>query len=253
MEGSSPHKLKGHQDIIDHARHQVRMRWKRTPRCNLHKTYICHCGQDFFDIHELKRWMDTKEDGFLQCNAERLVKAILPPAPHFFEVEKVFQGETSSVLVLGYLLLNNHEKLLCLFCSAGLTDKNIANTVLGPSYSKLKESWKDLKKYLPYSVRDIETIIDHFEEARWAFCPAEIGNPDNKEQEFKSRTRLPFFELSRINQKGGTASVIKVSVQKQFVSKHIRDRLGDAPGDHPGYGEVRAFGFLWPMCKLKLY
>jgi hypothetical protein len=223
------------KDIVAHARHQIRYKWVRTPECRIHpETSKCHCRQEFFDTHALTRWMDAKEDGSSDSNAKRLVDEIDLIKPNFFE-KSILQGESRSVLVLSCLLLRNCEELLYLFCDAGITDKALGST--NTFYGTLKNSFKKYALHR-YSSSAINRIIQEFEEDQWAFCPAQIHGDLSKEQQFKTQTRLPFFDLTKINDKGGTACVIKVSVQENFVSEEMRNRLGPASHQHPDYGKV---------------
>lgn len=184
--------------------------------------------------------MDEKEDQRLQCNAERLINAIELTKPPPFGRKSVLQGDDRSILVLGYLLSKSQEELLYLFCNAGINDNTLAN-ITSASYEKLKEN---LKVYSRYNSFQIEMIIDQFKRSKWAFCPAEFHefrcDPSKplKEQQFSMARRLPFVDLAEINHKGGTACVIKVSIQEHFLSKEMGKCLKQTAYHHERYGKV---------------
>lgn len=226
--------MRNGQDFVNYARHLIRLKWMREPDCTIHdpEATKCFCRQTFFDIHALEDWMNATKDGNSQSNARRLVAAIDFVKPNFFGDTSVLEGENRSVLVLSYLLLNNHEKLLYMFCHAGITDNILDVAYPRLQYEKLRSIGRDYEQRSGYSSSDIEKVIDRFEKEKWAFCPAQIHG---KEQEIKTKKRLPFFALSEINDKGGTASVTKVCVQESFISIEMRNRLGAPLHQHPKY------------------
>lgn len=225
------------QEFVDYARRLIQLKWVRKPDCTIHdpEASKCLCRQKFFDIHALGKWMNATEDGGSQCNAQRLVSAIDFVKPIFFGDTSVLEGKNRCVLVLSYLLLNNHEKLLYMFCNAGITDSVLDVVNPSPQYAKLKDIGQECEERSGYSSSDIKTIIQLFEEEKWAFCPAQIHG---EKQEINTKQRLPFFSLSKINDKGGIASVTKVCVQESFVSSGIQGRIGAPLHEHPKYGRV---------------
>lgn len=224
------------RNIVDAAKHQLTFNWLRKPVCQAHSE--CHCRKPFFDLYEILRWMDAKQPEQSLPNGRRLVATLNPIKPDFFEEEEdpIFQLESPCVLVLVYLLWNNWERLIYLFCDAGFSDKAFSTPHV--SFTTLK---RHLKKLAKYTDSDIATMIANFEENKWAFCPAHIRGNLSREQRFPADTRLPYFKLTRINQKGGMASIIKVSIQEQFVSGELKQRLGPAPHKDESYGQVSRF------------
>lgn len=62
-------------------------------------------------------------------------------------------------------------------------------------------------------------------------------------REFGDRFILPFCERKKVNNKGGTASVFQIAVQKEFVSDEIKKHLGK-PFKVRKYGEVSEIDFI---------
>lgn len=251
MASESFQRTKSGETLVDYAKRQLKYTWKRKPECNIHNiSSHCHCRLEFFDIHALKEWMYTTEDENTKTNAERLVMVIDLKAPpgFFFKVKSVFEGDDESVLVFGYLLMHGCEDLLYLFCTVGITDKTMAD-ISDETYRKLRRL---CPTFANYSTAEIDSIAKQFEEEKWAFCPAQIGDP--RDQDLQTKIRLPFLELTEIKE-GGTARVIKVSVQKSFVSQQIQDLVKPAKSAHPIYGEVSTVCLfeLLPNTKLKYY
>ena len=212
--------------ILETFRSKLNNEWKYSPRCGLHE--YCTHKSDFIRTGSLQQWMKTKQGKASKTNVERLYEEINVIEPTFANPKSVFEGDKCCVLVFSILLMQqDFGRLVLLFQDAGITDKRLDE----PHYdqSKLRETLK--KK----EIKNIDKIIHHFSREKWAFCPASLTFC--MDEDFHSNIILPFCALQSVNDKGGTALVLQVAVQEEFVSDEIKEHLGQ-PFGFENYGEV---------------
>lgn len=162
-----------------------------------------------------------------ETNVERLLEKADVIRPNFAKTESILNGDNCCVLVFSILVMKDCGRLVLLFQSAGITDKRLEE----PTYdqSKLRET---LEKH---GIANIHKIMEQFDREKRAFCPVSLSF--RMDRDFHSGLILPFCDLRKVNEKGGTASVFQVAVQKEFVCDEIKKHLGN-PFQFGQYGEV---------------
>jgi hypothetical protein len=171
--------------------------------------------------------MKNKEDNASETNVERIMENVDVIRLNFATMESIFDGDDCCVLVFSILLMRDCGRFVFLFQSAGITDKCLGE----PIYDQLKLR-ETLKKH---EIQNFDWIIEQFNLNKKAFCP--VGLTFGMDRHFHSGLILPFCDLRKVNEKGGTASVFQVAVQKEFVCDEIKKHLGN-PFQFKQYGEV---------------
>jgi hypothetical protein len=234
--------------VLETFRSKFKKEWKQKPICEVHrKSYHCHCRRPFISTASLEQWMDEKADGTSKTNGEHLLDEVDPIKLTFSsDPRSIFKGNKRCVLVFSCLLMQNHGQFIYIFQSSEIIDKNLD----APKHNRqmLLERLRDHKH--EHNIDDVDAIIDNFEKKKWAFCPARL-NDELRGKRFENMLILPFCARDIVNDKGGTASVFQVTVQKEFVSDEIKSHLGQ-PFKFRKYGEVSTIDDKgsWQIFKL---
>ena len=201
----------------------------------------CSCRKRFVHAAEVVRWMNRKESSDSVesndaiPNAGRLLNEIhkdMKNISSLFLVDskQILEGPHRCVLVFGILLEQDYGHLIKLFQSAGIFDRILAESAFR------KESLRN--KLLEKGILDVDKIIERFEKAKWAYLSPELTL--HMEGIFEGDDYvLPFCRRKRVNDKGGTAAVYHVLVQKQFVvDPDLQQALEKSLIQDPDYGDV---------------
>lgn len=136
---------------------------------------------------------------------------VLPPDQYFF------QGDTSCVRIFALLLRRNRGEFIDIFYRSKTYD-----TDLGLRRHQYKADHPDLREQLrSYKIQpsEMDKIIEEFETDRWMFCPPldklKLHNFNDFDQ---TKVILPFCRRTPVNDKGGTAKVLWVTIQKDLVT-----------------------------------
>lgn len=149
-----------------------------------------------------------------------------PPSVH-----DIITDNRRCIRVFAILLEKGYGKLIKFFRDAHIFDEDLPN--LNTSSPKYKNLTKDLKNR---NVDNPGRVIDAFESAKWSYCPVTITF--GLEEMFERGHILPFMRMEAVNEKGGTASVYQVCVQKEFIDPKLRKVLNRAAYTDPEFGEV---------------
>jgi len=201
---------------------------------------ISYDGRHFYNAHLYELWMERVEPGEHATNTQRLLRALegkidmhrSTPAP--IRDRQILHGRSRCVLVFGVLLEQDRGELIDIFMRAGISDQNLA--ISESCYAELQEELSRKR------VADSDRIIQSFEDAKWAFCPAEVNL--NMEARFKPQEILPFCRREIVNSKGGTAEVFQAAIQKEFVHEDLQKVLKPWEYADVEFGPVSSI--FWP-------
>lgn len=173
--------------------------------------------------------MKNQEGNESKSNVERLLEEEMPVTTKNFDDPKSVHKQC--ILVYSILLSQKRGKLIYIFQSANIIDKNVENTetyrtrlLHGLTASKELDS-------------DPQIIIDEFEKEKWKFFPACFEY--QMARDFVDSFRLPFFRRKKLKD-GGTASVIQILVHEDFLFEDLKDCLEKPVREDDQGGKVSA-------------
>jgi hypothetical protein len=202
--------------------------WTRSAACQRQcheRGHTCDCNRTFVLAARFEDWIQSKETWDGTRVIDRILFELHPrmqPRRTFpFDADKVLGGADRCVLVLGILLKLDHGELIDLFYGANIVDRYLHLPQLTHQMNELRNELveKNVFKLMDHEKRMIRTttVIEGFEEARWAFC-----NPPltlHMDKNFSgSKLILPFCRYEAVNNKGGTATVFGASIQREFIT-----------------------------------
>jgi len=203
--------------------------WKQAPTECEHLEF-CGCKHPFYRTIQLQRWMTTTEPNELKTNIERLLEEEPPhkmSGMKFCDPKSVLKGDKRSILVYSILLSLEQGRLIYIFQSTGIIDEKLTT----PNYNQaqLENTLKRNK------ISEAEAFMKAFEDKKWAFFPVHLSF--RMDRTVEEKFKLPFCSRKRVNEKGGTASVLGVLVHEDFISKDedLETSFGE-PLDRPEYG-----------------
>ncbi|KAF2864734.1 hypothetical protein BDV95DRAFT_290159 [Massariosphaeria phaeospora] len=209
-------------------------------RCDL--AGMCDCRKEFVDVDAVISWMNRRDsEGLVRSkdaipNAQRLLIEINHKMKghqyHPFPVDpnKILSGENCSVLVFSILVEQGCGELIDIFQEARIYDKFLDY----PGSGNLVEL---RKKLTANGISDVEEVIQNFDARKWAYIPRRLTL--HMEENFEGGNFIvPFCRYEAINDKGGTASVYRVAVQRRFITDgKLKDALHKSLYIDPQYGE----------------
>ncbi|KAI9698085.1 MAG: hypothetical protein M1820_007593 [Bogoriella megaspora] len=217
--------------------------WTTSPYCDIHHYRAgaapCHCRARFVRLKPLQEWLEDRapqSDG-PKSNKELLLEAVRPIKATFATPRAIIDNEHQrSVLVLCCLFMVDYTlaHLVELFCESGITDRSLSEQKIDyTDFRRLLSDARSEDHRASYDEDAVNELIRKFDADRWAFCPAELstssldGKPYLNGRKFDKNVRLPFCSRKRFDQKGGTAELLNVVVQKDFVPCDWRSKLGN--------------------------
>jgi hypothetical protein len=180
------------------------------------------CGRTYIRTAKFTKWLRSKiGPGSITTQATRLLHAayhhrIQPGLP--ISSEQISAGEHGCLLVFSILLELHLGHLVHHFQRQDIVDKHLPIDLR----SLQAKIWLMDREDLP----NAESLPERFEKAQWRYCPAifDLGvgwdHPRNK--------IIPICKKEQINDKGGTARLWQIAVQKEFVGHRLREAVSNS-------------------------
>lgn len=171
-----------------------------------------------------------------------------PSGSVFPRKDYFFTGDTSCVRIFGLLLRRKRGHLIDIFHRSKTYDK-----VLDLRRNQYDADHPALRQQLRYhniSQSEMDSIIEEFEHDRWEFCPPldklKLHGPNDFDH---TQVILPFCRRTPINNKGGTAKVSWVTIQKDLVTDTgMREALQNSEFQDELFGSVSEVLSLKSVC-----
>ncbi|CAN9212070.1 unnamed protein product [Alternaria alternata] len=219
--------------VREEFRSLLETQWTRQVACqNACPVGSCSCQRQIIHVHSVEAWWkkqvskstrNTKLDRFVR-DMEVSPHRTLPIRP-----TRISRSGQSCLRTLSLLLKQGRHQLIDLFYEANIYDRyltRIAND-------------ENLREKLSGVVRreEVETIIGDFHKEKWEWCPLNL-TLDMDENLNGTRVIPPFCSKIKLPDKGGTASIYWVAVQKDLVSDDaLALALQDSIYSDPDFGE----------------
>lgn len=184
----------------------------------------CPTRRWFVKPKDVRDWFVTCESGNPSTNGRQLLYSLDPDLRRYRQSQfpndshLIDNGSGSCVLTLATLQTEGYGHLIHLFKDSGIIDKYLVN--------ELRKSHTDLERAFDHhKVPDQDDIHTRFQERKWSFCPVELTF--QMEGDFSDGNHiLPFHLRKAINDKGGTASVFLVAIEKDLIEdERLREVL----------------------------
>ncbi|KAK8038980.1 hypothetical protein PG993_007391 [Apiospora rasikravindrae] len=195
------------------------------------------CAKAFYHTDEIVRWMLFKDGRSGQTNLAALLAAAMDSVHHMrdqpgrLKSSDLGKGDRRCYVVFAILLNLDCGSLIHTFQRFGITDGSLANERL-PNLDALKEG-------LQGAVSDVNRLLSNFDDTRFMFQHVVMDLNTSAVYSDRQRGRWisPFCRRQLVNDKGGTAQVWQVSVQEQFVSPELKERLGRSEFEDYQFGK----------------
>jgi hypothetical protein len=219
--------------ILAEFKHLLQTQWKRRVACQDHcHSPDTHCpDRHFVHVADLEAWWKrTASDTPSQRKFDRLFEE-MQLAEHQQLSPDHHRYSTTCLRVLSILLEHDLGHYIRRFYESNMYDIFLER---GEGYERLRTS---LHKVIP-SPADVDQIIKTFHDAKWAYCPLDLAlHMDENLQ--GTKVIVPFCRKVRLGNKGGTASVYWVAVQKDLIHDDLlKDVLKESLIKDPEYGWV---------------
>ncbi|KAH7390460.1 hypothetical protein BKA66DRAFT_568405 [Pyrenochaeta sp. MPI-SDFR-AT-0127] len=192
----------------------------------------CGCQKHIVNVDALRAWYDEKAPGSIdQTNLQQLFDEMQSADHQTFplDFDRFFTGDRRCPLVFSSLLDQNQGRLIPYFYESNIHDLYIDREV---NYETLRQK---LKHVIPPV--EIERVIEHFERSKWKYCPLELKLPVERYLE-DTNVILPFCRKIKLGDKGATASVYWVAIQKELISDEgLKNALRESLHNDPEFGE----------------
>ena len=219
---------------LDEYKLLLETKWTRPVACQnqCFPAETCRCQRHIVHIEAIKQWWLRKtSETSEQTKLLRLLDE-MPPANHRtfpLEPQKLFAGKYSGLAVFSLLLRHDRGELMDRFYDSGIHDNHLAIV----SDRTLQAN---LRQIMPRDEAD--AVLRDFNEHKWQFCPLEL-TLDMSQPLHDTKVIPPFCHKIKMGDKGGTASIYWVAVQKDFISdERLRVAIKDSLYEDPDYGEV---------------
>jgi hypothetical protein len=180
-------------------------------------------------------WTRRSSESTTQTKLHQILDE-MPQAEHrMFPLEygKIFTGERSCLLVFSLLLGQNRGHLIDRFYESDIHDKYLA-IVRGDSDQSLRDNLTNVVRK-----DEVDRIIADFHNERWAYCPLELAL--HMERNLQGTNVIPpFCHKIKLGDKGGTASIYWVAIQKDLIpDDHLKITIQDSIYNDDDFGEVK--------------
>ncbi|KAJ6281955.1 hypothetical protein J3E71DRAFT_399644 [Bipolaris maydis] len=227
-------KQKRRQRIEDEFKHLLKSKWTRPVACQneCQPRDSCSCQRKIVHVYALERWWNEQHpESPGQTRGHRFLDET-PPAPHrTFQVkyQNIFIGEQSCRRVLSLLLEQGHHHLIERFYRADINDRYL---VRSEDDRHLRESLLEV-----HTRKEVDRIIQEFHRDKWAYCPLNL-TLDMDVNLHGTKVILPFCGKIKLPDKGGTASIYWVAVQKDLITDSaLTDALQKSLYEDDDFGE----------------
>jgi hypothetical protein len=194
---------------------------------------LCSCQRKIVHVHAMEAWWKKPaSESPANTNLERFVGDMpIPPRRSLpFRPTKISGGVQSYLRILSLLVRQGRDHLIDCFYEANMHDHYFDHS---ENDQKLREQ---LTGVVPQE--EVENIMSDFHKEKWEYCPLSLAL-DMGSNLHGSRVIPPFCCKIRLPDKGGTASIYWVAVQKDLVTDNaLAHALKDSLYTDKVYGEV---------------
>lgn len=226
---------KRRQRIEDEFKYLLQSAWTRPVACQneCQPPHKCSCRRKIVHVYALERWwIEHHPESPEQTRGHRFLDET-PPAPHrTFQVryQNIFTGDQSCRRVLSLLLEQGYHHLIDRFYRADVNDRYLMRS---QDDQNLRESLLEV-----HSRKEVDRIIQDFHRDKWAYCPLNL-TLDMDVNLHGMKVILPFCDKIKLPEKGGTASIYWVAVQKDLITDTaLTDALQKSLYKDDEFGEV---------------
>ncbi|KAF2823723.1 hypothetical protein CC86DRAFT_59153 [Ophiobolus disseminans] len=219
---------------LDEFRLLLETKWTRPVACQnqCDPPGTCVCQRHIVHVDAMKQWWLRKTSEPDQTKLLRLLDEMpdeMHPARKFpLAIHKLFTEKRSGLTVFSLLLKQNRGHLMDRFYDSGIHDNHLA--IVRDDALR-----NNLRRIMPHD--EVNAVLDDFNKHKWQFCPMEL-NLHMSHSLQGTKTIPPFCHKIKMGEKGGTASIYWVAVEKNFISdEKLRIVIEDSLYEDPDYGE----------------
>lgn len=221
--------------ILEEFQKSLQTQWTRPVACqNKCEPNPCLCQRHIVHVDLVREWwLKEMSDNSKRTKLHRLLDELSIPQHRIFPLQykDIVNGDQSSLLVYSLLLKQGHGHLVDIFTRSDMRDQYIAIT-RSDSNEILH---KDLSTVEPTKAA---SILAEFHKERWQYCPLRL-TLDMNHTLYGTNVILPFCHKIQLGDKGGTASIYMVAVQKDLIQDDsLRLAISDSRYTDPIFGEV---------------
>lgn len=220
--------------VREEFRSLLESQWTRQVACqNVCPIDSCSCQRNIVHVHAVESWW--KKQASESPNNTKLDRFVhgMPVSPHRIlpiRPTRISTSGKSCLRVLSLLLKQERDHLIDRFYMANMYDHFLTRS----------ESDENLRENLVGVVHhaEVETIIGDFHKEKWKWCPLNL-TLDMDENLHGTKVIPPFCLKTKLSEKGGTASIYWVAVQKDLISDNaLALALQDSIYTDDEFGEV---------------
>ncbi|KAF1851033.1 uncharacterized protein K460DRAFT_26715 [Cucurbitaria berberidis CBS 394.84] len=192
----------------------------------------CSCQRRIVHVDAIKAWCGRKASGTSeQTKLHRLFDEMQSAGHRKFPLDfkTFFTGEYHCLRVFGRLLEQGYGNLIDRFYNSNMHDIYLER---GEEYQQLRENLLEI-----FDVNEVDRIIQDFQHTRWAYCPFALTLHVDRGLE-STKVIVPFCRKIKLGDKGGTASVYWVAIQRDLISDEgLKGVLHESLHLDPDFGE----------------
>lgn len=232
---SQPQEQSHRLRVEDEFRQHLLSKWTCPVACQneCRPEDACRCQRKIVHVKALEKyWNEPLTDSPDQTKGHRFLDEMDLAPHHTFPpvYQDIFTGEQCCPRVLSLLLQQGRGSLIDLFHSGAMYDKYLMR---GENHQTLRDSLRKKMKQ-----EEVDSIVEDFHRDKWAYCPMELtlGMTFNAHG---TKVIPPFCSKIKLPDKGGTASIYWVAVQKDLISDPLlASTLLNSLYHDEKYGEV---------------
>lgn len=231
--------------LLEEFKARLKFEWTRKVACEreCESDAQCVCQRHFIHTEKLESWMNrqdsqappnTKATGLLDELHDKIKHHRAFGLP--LDSASIFTGDNRSLIMFSMLLDQDRGDLIDIFHNAGVCDKYLGapDHIFNATHSSLRHHLREKR----YTDTEINEIIEIVGRERQAYCSRQLTLHMDASFE-REKAVMPFCRRMRVNNKGGTASVFWVAVQKDLITdQKLRDALDNSLYPDPEFGPV---------------
>ncbi|KAH6866648.1 hypothetical protein BKA58DRAFT_441646 [Alternaria rosae] len=200
--------------IIDEFRGLLESQWTREVACHNEcgSDKSCRCQRKVVHVHALEAWWKKQaSESPKYTNLQRFVHdmPLLPRRSLPVRSTKIDGAGQSCLRVFSLLVRQGREHFIDCFYEANMYDHYIDRN---ENYQRLHEQLSGVAR-----PEEVDAIIEDFHKEKWEYCPLTLTlDMDTNLQ--GTKVIPPFCLKIRLPDKGGTASIYWVAIQRDLVS-----------------------------------
>ncbi|KAH8724817.1 hypothetical protein GQ44DRAFT_727596 [Phaeosphaeriaceae sp. PMI808] len=210
--------------------------WTRSVACQnqCDPPEACSCQRRVVHVEAMKQWwLSRAPESSDQMKLLRLLDDMALPSHRTFplEFQTYFSGQHSCLKVFSLLLSQGQGDLIDRFYDSNMNDKYLA-IMRKSTDESLRDNLRQIR-----TPDEVEEILENFHKERGAFCPLELTLHMNRNLQ-DTQSIPPFCHKVKMGNKGGTASIYWVAVQKDFIlDEHLKDAISASLYTDDVYGD----------------